>query len=44
MRKHLAQFKIPERIEYFSEFPIGRTGKVNTGELKKIVMGTLIEV
>jgi fatty-acyl-CoA synthase len=44
MRKHLAQFKIPESIEYFSEFPIGRTGKVNTGELKKMVIGTLEKV
>lgn len=44
MKKHLAPFKIPERIEYFSEFPLGRTGKVNTGELKKMVIGTPADV
>lgn len=40
MRKHLAPFKIPERIEYYSEFPLGRTGKINTGELKKSLIGS----
>lgn len=38
MKKNLAPFKIPEQIVYFSEFPIGRTGKVSSGALKKAVM------
>lgn len=41
MRKHLAPFKIPEQIVYFSEFPLGGTGKINSGALKKEVMARL---
>lgn len=36
LEKHLAYYKVPKYIEFFSEFPQTSTGKIQIGELKKI--------
>jgi non-ribosomal peptide synthetase component E (peptide arylation enzyme) len=37
----LAKFKLPERIETISEFPVTRVGKVDKQALRSIIAGTL---
>jgi len=42
-RQGLAKFKLPERIEVVTEFPVTRVGKVDKQALRQIISATLVQ-
>jgi non-ribosomal peptide synthetase component E (peptide arylation enzyme) len=42
-RQGLAKFKLPERIEVVTEFPVTRVGKVDKQALRQMISATLVQ-